>query len=300
MPRDYFRPLGLVHGADALRLREAGEAAALGGSSFAAFTLVEVIRRGSPSRIVRYAEVAGEAAVIRIAAPRGHFAGLDISRTRVMGVVNVTPNSFSDGGQHAGEAEGIAHGRLLARQGAHILDVGGESTRPGSDAVSLEEELSRTLGVVTALAADGHCVSIDTRKSEVMDKASAAGAAIINDVSALSYDPQSLATVAKLKRPVVLMHAQGDPRTMQLNPQYDDVALDVYDYLAERVEFCRSAGIPDSAICIDPGIGFGKTFHHNLEIMQRISLYHGLGVASACGHFAQGIHRGADRREAGR
>jgi dihydropteroate synthase len=289
MARDYFRPLGIVHGPDARRLCDEGKAGALGGSGLVAFTLVEVIRRDANRRVVPYKDVMREEAVRLASQLRPAFAGMDLAATRIMGVVNVTPDSFSDGGLHAGEAEAIAHARKLVNEGAHILDVGGESTRPGSDPVSEDEEMSRTLGVVAALAADGHLVSIDTRKPAVMERAVKAGAAIINDVSALTYDADSLAMAAGLGKPVVLMHAQGDPRTMQLNPRYEDAALDVYDYLTERVSACRAAGIPDSSICIDPGIGFGKSFRHNLEIMQRITLFHGLGVAVLVGVSRKGF-----------
>lgn len=289
MAREYFRPLGLVNGPDARRLIEKGEAGALGGSGLSAFTLVNVMDRSGGSRIVSFQEAAGEEAVQLATRVRPMFAGLDLSRPRIMGVVNVTPDSFSDGGLHAGEAEGIAHARKLAREGAVILDVGGESTRPGSDPVAVEEELSRTLGVVKALVAEGQRVSIDTRKARVMQEAVSAGAAIINDVSALTHDPQSIAVAAKLAKPLVLMHAQGDPRTMQLNPQYDDVALDVFDYLGDRVKACLAAGIPAGSICVDPGIGFGKSFRHNLEVMQKLTLYHGLGVALLAGVSRKGF-----------
>lgn len=289
MASDYFRPLGVLHGPDARRFVETGEAGRLGGGTLSAFTHVEAIRRNGSRRIVPFREVAGEATVQRIVQARAPFAGLDLSRTRIMGVVNVTPDSFSDGGLHAGEAEGLGHARKLAREGADILDIGGESTRPGSEAVSLEEELLRTLGVVGSLANEGFRVSIDTRKAKVMEQAVVSGAAIINDVSALTYDPAALQSAARLGKPVVLMHAQGDPRTMQLDPRYEDVALDVFDYLQERVAACEAAGIPASSICVDPGIGFGKTFRHNLEIMQQVGLYHGLGVAVLAGVSRKGF-----------
>ena len=284
MSRDYFRPLGLVYGPDAHRAVEAGLGAWLAGSKTTAFTLVEVIRR-SHQKVSRslhpFTELSAQ--VMSCWSGRGSFAGIDISQPRIMGVVNVTPDSFSDGGLHASEEAGVAHGLKLAREGAAILDVGGESTRPGSDVVPAEDELARVKGVVRQLAAAGHAVSIDTRKAAVMEAAVKGGAAIINDVSALSFDARSLATVAQLKKPVVLMHAQGDPRTMQLDPRYDDVVLDVYDYLEGRVEECISAGIDRENICVDPGIGFGKTLRHNLELMQQVTLFHNLGAATLIG-----------------
>lgn len=287
MIRTYYRPLGLCYGSDAGQLIASHRAGRLGGSAAIGFTLVERIRRDGNSvsrEITPYAEVleAGEA-------PRGDFAGVAMDAPKIMGIVNVTPDSFSDGGLHGTAEAGALHGLALAGQGAHILDVGGESTRPGSDAVSVDEELSRVIPVVKRLSDAGHVVSIDTRKAAVMREAANAGAAIINDVSALQHDAESLRVVAELGCPVVLMHAQGDPRTMQLNPHYDDVALDVYDHLEGRVEACVAAGIPRGRIAIDPGIGFGKTFRHNLEILNQITLFHGLGVAVLLGLSRKGF-----------
>lgn len=211
--------------------------------------------------------------------PRPRLAGLSLDRPRIMGIVNVTPDSFSDGGQHDSTRAAVAHGLRLAEEGAEILDIGGESTRPGSDAVSVDEELRRVIPVIEELRAKTEAViSIDTRKAEVMRRAAAAGADILNDVSALSHDPAALAVAAELALPVMLMHAQGDPKTMNDNPQYKDVVLDVFDYLESRIQACVAAGIPKSRIVVDPGIGFGKHLHHNVAVMQKLSLYHGLGV----------------------
>jgi len=211
--------------------------------------------------------------------PRPRLAGLSLDRPRIMGIVNVTPDSFADGGDHASVEAGIAHGLKLAEEGADILDVGGESTRPGSDAVAPEEELRRVIPVIEGLRArTDKLISVDTRKAEVMRRAAAAGAEILNDVSALTHDPASLATAAELGLPVMLMHAQGDPKTMNDDPHYSDVALDVFDYLEGRIAACVAAGIPRSKIVVDPGIGFGKHLHHNVAVMASLSLYHGLGV----------------------
>lgn len=210
---------------------------------------------------------------------RAPLCGLTLERPRIMGIVNVTPDSFSDGGQHATAQAAIAHGLRLLDEGADILDIGGESTRPGSDAVALKEELARVMPVIEGLRAKTKAViSIDTRKAEVMRQAARAGADILNDVSALSYDPQALGTAAELGLPVMLMHAQGDPKTMNDDPRYDDVVLDVFDYLESRIAVCVAAGIAKDKIVADPGIGFGKHLHHNVAVMQRLSLYHGLGV----------------------
>jgi dihydropteroate synthase len=211
--------------------------------------------------------------------PRPDYAGLSMDRPRVMGIVNVTPDSFSDGGSFANVQSAIDHGLRLADEGADILDIGGESTRPGSDAVPLDEELRRVMPVLEGLRARTSVkISIDTRKAGVMRRAAASGADILNDVSALTHDPDALAAAAETGKPVMLMHAQGDPKTMNVNPQYRDVVLDVFDFLAGRITACEEAGISRDRIVVDPGIGFGKHLNHNVAVLQAMSLYHGLGV----------------------
>lgn len=277
MTRVYLRPLGLSYGAAAVRAMSRGEAGRLGGHFAIAFHAAELIERrdGLVTReIIPYGDLARSDLLARIEAKRSPDYGR--VRPAIMGIVNVTPDSFSDGGLHGTAEAAIVHGRTLAAEGAHILDIGGESTRPGSDAVDQNEELRRVIPAITALAEDGHAVSCDTRKAPVMTAAAKAGARIINDVSALRYDGESTHAAAKLGLPVVLMHAQGDPRTMQLNPSYDDVALDVYDFLEERIADAHKAGIEQ--IIADPGVGFGKTYQHNLDLLSQITLFHGLGV----------------------
>ncbi|MEM8970972.1 MAG: dihydropteroate synthase [Pseudomonadota bacterium] len=211
--------------------------------------------------------------------PRPRIAGLSLDRPRIMGVVNVTPDSFFDGDQFDDARMAIDHARRLVDEGADILDIGGESTRPGSEPVPIDEELARVLPVIEGLAGKVDArLSIDTRKAEVMRRALDAGVDIVNDVSALTHDAESMEIVADAGVPVVLMHAQGDPKTMQEDPQYDDVALDVFDYLEARVEACLRAGIPRNRLIVDPGIGFGKTLEHNLELLAQLSLLHGLGL----------------------
>jgi dihydropteroate synthase len=196
-----------------------------------------------------------------------------------MGVLNITPDSFSDGGEFLDPAAALAQAERLVADGADILDIGGESTRPQADFVPPDEELRRVIPVIEGLRAKTDVVlSIDTRKAEVMRRAAAAGADILNDVSAFTHDPASLAVAAETGLPVVVMHAQGDPKTMNDNPQYDDVVLDVFDYLESRVQACVAAGIPKAKIIADPGVGFGKHLHHNVAVMAGLSLYHGLGV----------------------
>lgn len=195
----------------------------------------------------------------------------------VMGIVNVTPDSFSDGGQFASANAAIAHGHALAAAGAHILDIGGESTRPGATPPSVEEELRRVLPVVEALAADGHCVSIDTRRPEVMRRALAAGAAIVNDVFALRA-PGALDVVAPSDCGIVLMHMQGTPETMQANPHYPEgVVTEVRAFLAARMAACIDAGIDPARIALDPGFGFGKTPEHNAELTRGLPVLAALG-----------------------
>jgi dihydropteroate synthase len=275
-----MRPLGLVFGVDARALVAEGVAGALGGLDHVAFTRVEIItRRGTEiSRRMDLYKAWREHPVVReICARRAAFGGVTLERTRIMGIVNVTPDSFSDGGRLGSAAAAVDHGQQLASEGADILDVGGESTRPGSDTVDVAEELDRVLPVISGLSAS-HCVSADTRKAGVMAAALKAGARIINDVSALSYDAGSAGLVAAAGAPVVLMHAQGEPKTMQLNPRYSDVVLDVYDGLAAAVARAEAAGIAREKLCVDPGIGFGKSFRQNLDLLAGLTVFHGLGL----------------------
>jgi dihydropteroate synthase len=200
--------------------------------------------------------------------------------TKLMGVVNVTPDSFSDGGLFLDPEAAIAHGRRLAQQGADILDVGGESTRPGAEAVSAEEERDRVAPVVAGLAADngaGVPISIDTSKASVAQAALDAGAEIVNDVTAFRADPELAGLCGERGCGVVLMHMLGTPRTMQENPTYDDVVDDVKAFLGERIEAAMAAGVDEERIWIDPGIGFGKTLEHNLELLRRLGELRGLG-----------------------
>jgi len=205
--------------------------------------------------------------------------GFPAGRPAVMGILNVTPDSFSDGGWLAGPEAAVAAARAMVAAGADIVDVGAESTRPGAAVVSEEEELRRLSGVMPGLG--GLCWSIDARKARVMTAALEAGAAMVNDVSALAFDEGALGVVAARGVPVVLMHAQGGPETMQVSPSYDDVLLDVYDWLEARVAVCRAAGARD--ILADVGIGFGKSVAHNLALLRGLALFHGLGVPLVLG-----------------
>jgi dihydropteroate synthase len=224
------------------------------------------------------AEPAIQTLLHRTVAPRAPLCGLALDRTCLMGIVNVTPDSFSDGGDFL-EAEAAAtRACRLVADGAEIVDLGGESTRPGSLQVPLEAETQRILPVLERLSGLGAAISIDTRKAALMEAAVAAGAGIINDVSALTHDAEGMRIAARLGRPVVLMHSRGDPRTMQDNPVYADVLLEVYDYLEARIEAAIAAGIPRERLIADPGIGFGKTLDHNLTLLAGLTIFHGLGV----------------------
>jgi dihydropteroate synthase len=207
---------------------------------------------------------------------------LTLEKPLIMGVVNVTPDSFSDGGLHATTEAAIAHGRRLIEEGADILDVGGESTRPGAQPVPLDEERRRVLPVIEALAGCGTPLSVDTRKPALMREAIAAGASLVNDIGALE-SADALETVAGSSAAVCLMHKQGDPQTMQVDPRYEDVVAEVRDYLAGRIDAALAAGIPRERIVIDPGFGFGKTYDHNIALLRAFPALTGLGVPVLAG-----------------
>lgn len=204
---------------------------------------------------------------------------LDCSaRTLVMGVLNVTPDSFSDGGRFYDPVKAVQHGLKLARDGADIIDVGGESTRPGSEPISAQEEMRRVIPVIEALAHEVKVpISIDTYKSQVAARALEAGAAMVNDISAMRFDPLMATVVAEHGVPVVLMHMLGTPRDMQLDPKYGDVVGEILDFLRARIEWAVSQGVAEDQIIVDPGIGFGKTLEHNLTLIKNLARFRVLG-----------------------
>ena len=206
-----------------------------------------------------------------------------LDQPQVMGIINATPDSFSDGGQFPNAASAAEAGADMAGQGAAIIDVGGESTRPGAKPVWEGDEIERVAPVIRQLALGGAAVSIDTRKADVMTAALEAGARMINDVSALTYDDRSAGVIAASSVPVVLMHHKGAPETMQDDPRYDDVLIDVYLWLEERIEAAEKAGIQRDRILIDPGFGFGKNVAHNLELMNGLALFNALGCPLVLG-----------------
>jgi dihydropteroate synthase len=199
-----------------------------------------------------------------------------LDQPQVMGIVNATPDSFSDGGQFPDAASAAEAGADMAAQGAAIVDVGGESTRPGATSVWEGDEIERVVPVIRQLALAGAAVSVDTRKADVMAAAIEAGARMINDVSALTYDGRSAGVIAASDLPVVLMHHKGPPETMQDDPRYDDVVVEVYLWLEKRIEAAEMAGIKREHILVDPGFGFGKKLSHNLEVMNSLALFHSL------------------------
>lgn len=293
-PRRGFvvRPDGMLSGPGAAQALARGDALPLAGGPLA-FTFCEIGVEENRvllpiDRARAWAAGAGHgddmaAAIARLTAPRQPFAGLSLDRPRLMGVVNVTPDSFSDGGDFADAARAIEHGLALREAGADILDIGGESTRPRAEPVAAEEELRRTIPVVHALSQAGAIVSIDTRRAQVMKAAISVGAQIVNDVTALTGDRDSLAIVAASSVAVVLMHMRGDPRSMQENPSYDDAPMEIRDFFVERLAACAAAGIAPGRLAVDPGIGFGKNDRHNIDVLQRLGLFHELGVAVLLG-----------------
>jgi dihydropteroate synthase len=294
--RIYLRPTGFVDapfGYDGQVLRLAG------GLCF--FAMVELIRLRDgdrisqtlvpvealeahilslPSKLVEQAR----ATLSRLTAPRAPLRlgprNIPLDQPQVMAILNITPDSFSGDGQHP---DPVGLGMDMLRAGAALIDVGGESTRPGARPVWEGDEIARVRPVIESLAAGGAAISIDTRKASVMEAALAAGASLVNDVSALLWDDRALETVVRHECPVVLMHHQGTPETMQKDPHYGDVLIEVYDWLEQRVEAVVAAGIDRAKILIDPGIGFGKALRHNLTLLNNLSLFQGLGCGVVLG-----------------
>lgn len=255
------------------------------------FTQVEIISRTGPSEFVQAADLPSECQDA-LCAPRPPVAGIDLSQPRIMGILNVTPDSFSDGGAFNGSARAVTHGQAMAAAGADLIDIGGESTRPGAVTVPPEAEIARVEAVIRALHHSVSTpISIDTRKTLVAEAAVTAGASLVNDVSGFTYDKSLAPFCAKHHLPVCVMHAQGDPATMQDNPCYDDVLLDVYDFLDAQICMLVEAGIPRHRIIADPGIGFGKSIAHNLRLLSHLSLFHGLGVPILLGASRKGFIR---------
>ena len=238
-----------------------------------------LVTRMSEDAIIKQADDRNKASGVleNIYKPRSDFAGLEMSKQHVMGVINTTPDSFSDGGENLAPATAVASGLAMSRAGASIIDIGGESTRPGAEVITHNQELARVLPPITGLSRQNIRISIDTRHPEVMTRACAAGAAVINDVEALRR-VGAINAAAASGAAVIVMHMQGQPKTMQDKPHYDFAPVDIYQFLEGRIEAAMTAGIARSQIAVDPGFGFGKTVAHNLQILNWLSLFHGLGV----------------------
>ena len=278
----YYRPL-VPHG-DA---RPEGAVELAGGALW--FTHVEALDRRSPSHIIP-AGLVPEQILRCLSGHRPTIAGLDISQPHLVGVLNVTPDSFSDGGQHDGLAGAVDAARQMISDGASLIDIGGESTRPGAAFVPEQDEITRTAPVIAALqTATGVAISIDTRKAPVAAKALDAGATLINDVSGFTFDSALAPLAAQAGVPVCIMHAQGDPATMQDEPVYENVLLDVYDFLSEQIDRLEAIGVLRDQIVIDPGIGFGKTLEHNLTLLRGIAMFHSLGCPILLGVSRKGF-----------
>ncbi|MCX8952205.1 dihydropteroate synthase [Ruegeria sp. NA] len=278
----YFRPL-VQHG----QTRPAGAYSLAGQPLW--FTHVEALGRDTAPQIMAASDIPG-GAWERLTGPRAPIAGLDMQVPHIMGILNATPDSFSDGGVHSSvEAARDAAARMVAH-GATILDVGGESTRPGADFIPADQEIARTRPVIEAIRAQTDAlISIDTRKASVAKAACAAGAGLVNDVSGFTFDPELAPFCAAKGTPVCVMHMQGDPATMQENPSYDNVLLDVYDFLETQITLLENLGLRRDLIIVDPGIGFGKTEDHNLTLLRNLSLFHGLGCPILLGVSRKGF-----------
>lgn len=242
------------------------------------FTHIEILSRRHTSRVASVSELTS-AESAALTAPRGQIADMTFDVPRLMGIVNVTPDSFSDGGENAAPEMACQTALQMIGQGADILDIGGESTRPGAQTVAADDEIARVAPAIAAIRAKTtHPISIDTRKAAVADAALDAGASLVNDVAGFTFDAGLAPLCAKRNVPVCVMHAQGDPATMQKDPHYENVLLDVYDFLAERIETLTRQGLSRGQIIVDPGIGFGKNMTHNLALLEKISLFHSLGT----------------------
>ena len=293
-----IRPLGLLSGTAGVEAARRGFAQPLaGGHVFFAMCEVFIERAGTVTHcVVPLNEVEDwsgreggdlerevNSALNQITGSRHTFAGLALDRPRIMGIVNVTPDSFHDRGRHASIDAAITHGARLIAAGADAIDIGGESTRPGSEETPEELEIERVLPVVRALRGRGAVLSVDTRRTAGMRAALDAGVQVINDISALGDDPDALRVAAEARAHVVLMHMQGRPRTMQVRPRYKHAAYEIWRYLKNRVAACVAAEIMTERIAVDPGIGFGKSDAHNLEILSSAAMLHGTGATVMVG-----------------
>lgn len=285
----YIRPTNIVFGQKANYFIQEKSAKSLCGLENVGFLSLEILKRQSDGNTIEEYSVLEiekldfkneiEDDLNNITSKRKNIFNLDFTNPILMGVLNVTPDSFSDGGKYNTTYRALDHVRSMINYGAHIIDVGGESTRPGAKSVSEQDEIKRVSETIQLIKNKfpNQIISLDTRKSMVMKHGIDIGVDILNDVSALDFDPQSYLVVKDSGKPIILNHSQGTPENMQNNPTYENVLLDIFDYFENKIKFLKNNGIKDEQIIIDPGIGFGKTLEHNLEIISKISLFHSLG-----------------------
>lgn len=286
MQKIYVRPMSLSYGLNARKLIHSKKAIPISGNKNMAFTHIEIIIRNKKNRIknININQISSLPNLIKkkvleqlknIKEKKKKISGLNLDTFKIFGVLNVTPDSFSDGGKFNKLNLAVNHTHRMIKEGADVIDVGGESTRPGAKLVTIEKEKKRTLNVISKIKK--YTVSIDTRKSDVMLTAVKYGAKIINDVSAMDFDPKTLDVVSKLKKPIILNHSQGTPDIMQNNPRYQNVLLDIYDYFEEKINQLSKRNFSRNNIILDPGIGFGKNLDHNLNLISNIGIFHSLG-----------------------
>ncbi|CAN1594085.1 FolP Dihydropteroate synthase and related enzymes [Candidatus Pelagibacterales bacterium] len=285
----YIRPTNIVFGQKANYFIQAGTAKSLCGIEDIGFLSVEILKRKSDGNTVEEYSVLElerldfkdkiQSDLNKITSKRNNIFNLNFKNPILMGVLNVTPDSFSDGGKYNTTFRALDHVKNMIDFGAHIIDVGGESTRPGAKSVSDQDEIVRVSETIQSIKKKypNQLISLDTRKSKVMQHGISIGVDMLNDVSALDFDQLSYQVVKDSGKPIILNHSQGIPENMQNNPTYDNVLLDIFDYFENKIKFLKNNGIKDEQIIIDPGIGFGKTLEHNLEIISKISIFHSLG-----------------------
>ena len=286
MQKYYTRVCNFHYGKKSIILVKQGKTLALGGNKEISFDHLEIISRNS-SRLINIKEIKNLASKIKkkvnadlkkILKRKKNFSNLNFEKNpNIIGILNLTPDSFSDGGKYIKNNSGYNYAVKLYKSGSSIIDVGGESTRPGSKLIKKNIEWNRIKLILNKLKKKKIPVSLDTRKSLIMKKGINLDVKLINDISGLKFDKESIKIVKKYNKPFVLNHIQGDPYTMQVNPKYKNVLLDIFDYFEEKIKYIRNNGIKHNNIIIDPGIGFGKNLKHNITLISKISLFHSLG-----------------------
>ena len=292
MRKYYTRPCNFYYGNYARSLIKRKKALPLAGNKNISFDQLEVFERKKQGLIqttiykinelknlYRDKKVTINNDLKKITSNRKNICGLKFNKPQIMGVLNITPDSFSDGGLFFKQSKALKHVNLMIKNGASIIDIGGESTRPGSKTINNENEWNRIKDIIKKIKKKfpTTILSLDTRKSDVMQKGLKFGINIINDVSGLNYDKNSFNIINSKKSPFILHHMQGTPNTMQVNPKYDDALLDIYDFFESKINLCLKNNLMKELIIVDPGIGFGKNLDHNLRIMSKISTFHSLG-----------------------